>query len=62
MIERIARYRQVSGEVGNLERTKDGTNKIETYLKGLTRAKVIPHLPGGTTPTTIADEIKLPNL
>ena len=36
----------ISGEVGNLTRTEDGTNKIGTCPKGLTSAKVILYFLG----------------
>ena len=35
------RHQEISGEVGNLERTKDGTNKMRDMSKDLTSAKVI---------------------
>ena len=53
------RHQKISGEVGYLERTKDGTNKCGTFPKGLTSAKIILNLPGGLSfPYYRSDEIK----
>ena len=39
------RHQEISGEVGNQERTKDGTNKMRDMSKG--PSEVILHVPGG---------------